>query len=280
LKLFLLIVLSVTIKGCMHSEKVFENITGGYEIKNSQDSIAPVYPYRLIQDKQTQMLFLYEYYYISRLYTAFNESSLSEKPEKLPIYRITTTAWRGLPYIISITPEYIFIKEGSQNQWINIDKELLEEDWRNAIDFLERGNKLSDPRYTVGKYKVIDSLLKLHSHWKETEIYEFLLARATVNSDNNEFTYRSTVQENSAKDFNLLTQSLIEARYWQTSIEDPCEYIDTDGISFVLEANIGGKYNYVSLLNCSDKPASALREVCAKIIKQIGLDEKIILIYK
>jgi hypothetical protein len=280
MKFLLLIFLSIGLKGCIHSEKVFDNIVGGYEIEHKQDSILLVYPYRLIKDKQEQALFLYEYYYMSRLYTAFNERSLSEKSRKLPIYRITVTAWRGHPYIISITPEYISLKEGSQDGWVNVDKKILAEDWRYAIGFLEKGNKVTGTGYTAGEYKVIDSLLKFHPHWKETEIYEFLLDKAIVNTGNNEFACNSTVKINSARAFNRLTQSLIKAGYWQTSLQDPCEYIDTDGISFVLEANIGGKYNYVRLLNCSDKPASALREVCAEIIEQVGLAGKISLIDK
>jgi hypothetical protein len=188
---------------------------GGYNFAepiNIKDSSFPFYP---VRSMETIMDSTFDAFYTKKLLEVFEESNISLRPEKKPVFRIIFSEWTRPSYFIRIDEDQIIIKKGLRVDYLHKDEERLSELERQHLDILERGvpllRRLKLSRPSVKRY--LDSLTRLYPELLKEEYYDYLMQKAFTPLDK-PFTYSTKIISIEKSIFNEIVSKLKNSNYW------------------------------------------------------------------
>ena len=264
----------ISFLGCQsgkHADIIFPE--GGYAFaKTIKDSSFPFYP---VKDLLNAHDSFYNFYYSTRIMEAFKEPNLSLEPSKQPIFRLFYLPSAGPIYFITLAEHSIETKK-SLNYLMGVDDSILSETERMQKDYLDIFYPLQNNKVINNsrRRKKADSLLHVYPEMADPLYYKTLLDKYHPKPEK-PFRYSETIKDISFDDYSMLVNDLNKSGYWKCPVYIPsCDAPPADGASFILEANDGRKYNYVSVGNCS-KGYDAFLQACRNLILFAGLSKEV-----
>ena len=269
--IFISLIFCLGCKSGKHTDIVFPN--GGYAFPGTvKDSTFPFYPVKDLLEAHDSF---YTFYYTRRIMTAFDEPILSPEPAKEPVFRLFYLPSAGPIYFITLKEHSLEIKK-SLNHLMGVDDSILSETERMQKDYLDifyplQNNKvINNPR----RRKKADSLLQAYPQMADPLYYKKLLDKYHPKPER-PFRYSDTSQDIAFDEYRLIVDELNKSGYWKCPVYIPsCDAPPTDGAAFILEANDGKKYNYVSVGNCT-KGYDLFLQACQRLIDFAGLSKEV-----
>jgi len=248
---------------------------GGYSfIDPTTDTLFSEYPLKSIMPKKDSVRIAYYGYYFLK---SFKEPNLSLRPSPTQIFRLVYED-RATECIVTLTETNIQIKQWKHGiVYPERDLDRLTDAEKNLYYIFERYFPLDEKKPFPQTQHRVDSLLKVYPELASTSYYQRLLDKVT-DKNIGDVTYSTDNIKICKSEFARLVNLINSAGYWSMPYEIHCNATPMDAGGFVLEANIGSKYNIVNSTHCPGD-TSNYTKACQEIIKAAKLDKKVNLVW-
>lgn len=250
---------------------------GGYdypETLTGNDTNYYYYPVRAHQSRRDSFLDAFA----SIFYKAIDEPNISLLPLPSPLYRLWYQGYYQRQYLISLTKEYITVKEiyhdtsSEKTPWQLSTLDSIGKKHRNLLYRffpLDDTSRHLDPR----RRHYLDSIGHVYPR-----LYDPAYFRELLEKDGYTYTgdIRFTVKKVKIdpETFNHLRQAIDTSGFWSL-LPKPDHPDVADAAGFVFEANTPFKYNMVESCFCGGEPLDRVEKVFDELIRKAGIYDQI-----